>query len=69
MDHKLITRRYYDDPIWTQKPVTNSFRVRCFDKQNQELHTFCVSDRSMEDTIRIAQERYPDLEIRVEEID
>ena len=68
--HKtIVSRRYRNDPMFLQAPITMIFRIKIYDHEDNELRSFSMSGKSIEEVRERAIERYPDFIIKVEEID
>jgi hypothetical protein len=62
-------RRYRNDPIFLQEVINLVYLVRVIDSEGQELKTYSVSGKSIDEVEELAKERYPNCTIKVEEID
>lgn len=68
--HKtIVSRRYRNDPMFLQAPITMIFRIKVYDHEDTELRSFSMSGKSVEEVRERAEERYPDFVIKIEEID
>ena len=65
----VSSRRYRNDPIFLQEVINLVYLVRVIDQEGQELKTYSVSGKSMDEVGELAKERYPNCLIKVEEID